>query len=132
MVTSKLVVYLHQKLVSVKGTGNVTLPSIAGNVGKRNVVGNDFRRHRIDTVRADYICDAVAYERQIGSGIGWLGRGSSKIANSFQGRRNYSAAQECAGGLSQAGIRGKEERFVALNWTTKRASELVAMEGWPR
>ena len=57
-----LVVQLPQKLVSVKGTGNIALPSAAGNVGKGDVVVDDLHRHRIDTVGADYVSDAVANE----------------------------------------------------------------------
>ena len=99
-----------------------------GNVGQRNVVIDDLRRHRIDSVGADHIRDAVADERRVGRGIGRLGRRGSKIAGAFQGGGNAGAAQECAGGLAQSRIGDEEEGLVVLDRTADSAAKLVAMK----
>ena len=74
----ELVVHLSQILVEVIGRGNIALPSgvasAEGNVGQGNVGVDDLSRHRIDTIGADYVDDAVAYERCVSGRIRWLGR----------------------------------------------------------
>src|SRR5712672_1930778 len=73
----ELVVHLSQILVEVVGGGNIALPpcvaSAEGNVGQGNVGVDDFPCHGIDTIGADYVDDAIADERGVGSRIRWLG-----------------------------------------------------------
>jgi hypothetical protein len=76
-------VHLPQKLVGVKRAGNVTLPSIAGNVGKGYVVVDYLSRHRIDTVRTDYVGNAVAGESQAVGGIDRLGSRGGEVTGTF-------------------------------------------------
>src|SRR5436853_3932307 len=88
----ELVVHLSQHLVEVIGGGNITLPLVAGRVGKRNVVVNDLRSDWIDSVRTDYVSDAVADERQAVLGIDGLGPGGREVAGTFQSGGNDGAA----------------------------------------
>src|SRR5260221_9781843 len=69
----ELVVHLSQILVEVIGGGNIALPLVARRVGERDVVVDDLHRHRIQTVGANYISDAVADESQASRGIDGLG-----------------------------------------------------------
>src|SRR6267142_1770782 len=88
----ELVVHLSQILVEVKWRGNIALPSgvaiAEGNVGQGNVGIDDPPRHRINSVRANYIRHSVARERPIVSGIGRFGCRGSKIAGAFKGGGN--------------------------------------------
>src|SRR5215210_7163414 len=97
----ELVVYLCQKLVGVKGAGNVALPFAARNIGRGDEVVDDSQRYRIDTVGADYAADAITNEDLAGGGIDGLGRRGAEVANAFQGCRNDGPVQEGTGGLAQ-------------------------------
>src|SRR5450432_3180788 len=85
----ELVFHLSQILVEVIRGGNITLPSSRAigvdNVGQGNVRVDDLRRHRIQTVGANYVEDAVANERCVSGGIGRFGRGGREVAGAFQG-----------------------------------------------
>src|ERR1700681_4572721 len=109
----ELVVRLSQILVEIKGGGNIALPSCVtsaeGNVGQGNVGIDDLHCHRIQTVGADHVSDAVADESCVSGGIGGLGRVSREVAGAFQGGGNAGAAQECARCLTQSRVREEKE-----------------------
>src|SRR5213080_925372 len=127
----ELVVHLSQILVEVKGGGNIALPSCVasaeGNVGQGNVVVDDLHRHRIQTVGADHVRDAVADESCVSGRIGGLGRGSREVAGAFQGGGNAGTAQECARCLAQSRVGEEEEGLVRLDRAADGAAKLIAM-----
>src|SRR5258707_10531194 len=98
----ELVVHLSQILVEVIGGGNIALPSCVAsaerNVGQGNVGVDDLHRHRIQTVGADHVRDAVADESCVSGGGGGGGGGE-------RGR---------AGGVPGGGELGAPRRWVAL------------------
>src|SRR5258708_15510704 len=128
----ELVVHLSQILVEVIGGGNIALPSCVAsaerNVGQGNVGVDDLQRHRIQTVGADHVRDAVADESCVSGGIGGLGRGSREVAGAFQGGGNAGAAQECARCLAQSRVGDEEKSLVVLDRTAEGGAKLVAMK----
>src|ERR1043165_3486920 len=98
----ELVIYFSQILVEVIGSGNIALPLVPRRVGERNVVVDDFHRHRIQTVRTNYIGDAGADESQPSRRIDGLGSGGRKVASAFQRSGNDGAAQKGARCLPQS------------------------------
>src|ERR1051325_1343201 len=128
----ELIVHLSQIFVEVIRGSNISLPSCVAigqrKVGKWDVVVDDLHGHRILTVGADHVRDAVADERPVSGRIGGLGRRSREVAGAFQRSGHPSAAQECTRGLTESRIGKEEKRFVFLDRAAESSTKLVPMK----
>src|ERR1700752_3157844 len=109
-------------------TRNVALPSAASDVSERNEVVHNPNRHRILTIGANHVWDAVANKCNASSRVDRLGGGGSKVKGAFQCWRKDRTDDERTGGLSETGIVKEEERLVAFEWTTDCSTKLVAIK----
>ena len=124
----ELMVDLDQTLVRVVGTRHVALPDIAGHVRQRNVVVDDFHRHRVEAIGTDDADDAVARKGLAGGGVSRQRAGLGEVARPLQRCRDDGGVQERTCRLAQPGVGAEEERVVAPNRAAQSCAELIALQ----